>query len=73
MKSVNGDTIVYEKDGGENVISGVDMVIAAVGSRADSTLKNSLADSGISVYALEATVNIQVATQKAFELVQREL
>ncbi len=73
VKSVNGDTIIYEKDGGENVISGVDMVIAAVGSQADSTLKNSLADSGISVYALEATVNIQVATQKAFELVQSEL
>lgn len=73
VKSVNEDTIVYEKDGGENVISGVDMVIAAVGSRTDSTLKDSLANSSSSVYTLEATVNIQVATQKAFELIQNEL
>ncbi len=73
VKSVEGDTIIYEKDGEEHVMSGVDMVIAAVGSRTDNTLKESLANCGVSVHTLENTVNIQVATQKAFDFVQSEL
>ncbi len=73
VKSVAGDRLVYEKDGQETVLTDVDMVIAAVGSRADNTLKDQLAGLGMPIHVIENTVNIQTATQEGFRFVQNHL
>jgi pyruvate/2-oxoglutarate dehydrogenase complex dihydrolipoamide dehydrogenase (E3) component len=73
VKSVEGDKLIWEKDGCESLISDVDMVIAAVGSIVDSTLKEQLELLGVKVHAIENTINIQAATYAAFRFVQRHL
>ncbi len=73
VKYVEGNVVVYEKDGKDVILEGVDMVIAAVGSRTDNTLKEQLQLLGINVHAIENTVNIQVANYEAFSYVQKNL
>ena len=73
VKSVERDQLIYKKDDADIVISGIDMVIAAVGSKSDNTLKEQLTASGVSVHAIESTVNIQTAVCAAFSYVQKNL
>lgn len=73
VKSVDGNQLVYELDGCEITISDVDMIVAAVGSRTDEALKKQLEAADIKVSVIESTVNIQMATQKAFQFVQNNL
>lgn len=73
VMSVDGDRLIYEKDGIETSISGIDMIIAAVGAKSESTLKDQLTLADIPVFAIEDTTNIQTATYAAFRYVQNNL
>ena len=50
MKEVCGNTVVAEKDGKDVELTDVDMVIVAVGSKANTTLADSVKDLVKEVY-----------------------
>lgn len=71
--SVEGDRLVYEQDGKTYQISGIDMVVSAVGFSQDHRLRDELEGQGIPVYVVAPTENIQKATAEAYRIVRTYL
>lgn len=71
--SVEGDKIIYEQNGVQQTLTGVDTVVSAAGFTYENPLAKELAAAGMSVHVITETPDIQTAAAKAFEFVRQNL
>lgn len=72
LKSIDEHSIIFEKDGADVKVDGIDAVVMAVGSRADRSLTDTLDQMGIKYHAVGECVRapgqIMTAVKEAFDL-----